>query len=109
MAAEEPGLDRHEWESEWASLEEDIADAPRVALPYLHDLIGRMLAERRVLDRSRVAVQGADPELLRPWQAGGELVRRLADGVDVEHDDVVEQIENYRLLFEALLAGRAPP
>jgi hypothetical protein len=24
----EPGLDRHDWESQWASLEEDLHDAP---------------------------------------------------------------------------------
>lgn len=109
MPVEEPGLDRHEWESELASLEDGIADAPHQALPYLHDLIGRMLIERGVLDKSFVAVEGADPELVRPWQAGGELVRKLEEGFDIDPGDVAEQIENYRALLDALLIERGPP
>jgi hypothetical protein len=108
MGLEEPGLDRHEWESEWASLEQDLTDAPREALPYLHELITRMLRERNVLDPSLVAREGADPDLLRPWEAGRELVRKLDAAEDVEDDDVREAIENYRELFETLLAERRP-
>jgi hypothetical protein len=109
MGFQEPGLDRHEWESEWASLEEDLADSPIQGLRYVHELIGRMLIERGVLSRDLVATEGADPELLRPWEAGGELVRRLDDGLDVDQGDVAEAIENYRILFETLLVERAPP
>lgn len=105
----EPGLDRHEWESEWASLEEDLADAPREGLPYLHELMSRMLRERGILDQSFVAREGADPELLRPWETAGELVRKLDSGEDVEVEDVTEAIENYRELFETVLAERTPP
>jgi hypothetical protein len=106
----EPGLDAHEWESEWASLEEDIADSPETALPYVHELVTRMLRERRILDADLVATEGADPDYIRTWQAGAELVAAIGDpGVDVEQDDIVEQIENYRELFEALLAERTPP
>jgi hypothetical protein len=105
----EPGLDQHEWESEWAALEEDLADAPFEALPDLHDLLERMLIERGVVDRSLVAAEGADPELVRPWQAGGELVRQIAGGEDVDPGDVAQAIENYRELFQTLLAERRPP
>jgi hypothetical protein len=38
----EPGLDRHEWESEWATLEEELADSPADVLPELDDLVARM-------------------------------------------------------------------
>jgi hypothetical protein len=107
---QEPGLDLHEWESEWASLEEDMADSPEQALPYVHELITRILKERGILDESLVATEGADPELIRPWEAGAELVGKLDDsGEDVEREDVVEAIENYRLLFETLVTERAPP
>jgi hypothetical protein len=106
----EPGLDVHEWESEWASLEDDIADSPETALPYVHELMTRVLKERRVLDDSLAVLEGADPEWVKTWEAGAELVRKLDDpGVDVERADLVEQIENYRELFETLLAERASP
>jgi hypothetical protein len=106
----EPGLDAHEWESEWASLEDDIADSPETALPYIHELITRMLKERRILDDSLAVLEGTDPDWVRTWQAGADLVKKVDDpGLDVEREDIVEQIENYRELFETLLAERAPP
>jgi hypothetical protein len=106
----EPGLDLHEWESEWASLEEGIADSPETALPYVHELMTRMLTERGILDQSLAAMEGADPEYIRTWEAGAQLVAKLEDpGVDVEREDIMEAIENYRLLFETLVTERAPP
>jgi len=106
----EPGLDAHEWESEWASLEDDIADSPETALPSIHELITRMLKERRILDDSLAVMEGADPDWVRTWQAGADLVKKVDDpGLEVEREDIVEQIENYRELFETLLAERAPP
>ena len=106
----EPGLDIHEWESEWASLEDDIGDSPETALPYAHELLTRMLKERRILDENFVVTEGTDPEWVKTWQAGDELVRMLDDpGADVACEDIVEQIENHRELFETLLVDRASP
>ena len=42
----EPGLDLHEWESQWAQLQEDAADSPDEALPEIVNLIAQMLADR---------------------------------------------------------------
>jgi hypothetical protein len=106
---QEPGLDRHEWESEWASLEDGFADDPADSLRHVHELMGRMLRERGVLDESFVAREGADPELLRPWEAAAEVVRKLDEEADVEEGDVRETLENYRDLFNTLLVERAPP
>ena len=106
----EPGLDVHEWQSEWASLEDDIADSPEAALPYIHELMTRMLKERGILDDSLGATEGVDPDWARTWEAGAQLVRKLDDpAVDVERDDALEQIQNYRELFDAILEGRAAP
>jgi hypothetical protein len=106
----EPGLDRHAWESEWASLEDDMADSPETVLPYAHELITRMLTERSVLDESQVALEGADPDWVRTWEAGRDLVRRLDDpSYDIDRQDLLDQIEEYRALFQTILAERAPP
>jgi hypothetical protein len=106
----EPGLDLHEWESEWASLEDEIGDSPETALPYVHELITRMLRERGILNASLSATEGADPEYVRTWQAGADLVAAIEDpAVDVEREDIVEAIENYRSLFDALVVERASP
>ena len=42
----EPGLDRHEWSTEFAQVEEDMRDDPFGALPTLTELVQRMLVER---------------------------------------------------------------
>jgi hypothetical protein len=108
--ASEPGLDIHEWQTEWASLEDDLADSPETALPQVHELITRILTERQVLDESLVARDGAEPDSVRTWEAGRELVARLEDpDLEVERQDVIDQIEEYRALFEALLQERAAP
>jgi hypothetical protein len=106
---QEPGLDRHEWESEWASLEQDFTDDPAGSLRYVHELIGRMLKERGILDDSFVATEGADPNLLRPYEAGAELVQKLDDELDVDEADIRAALENYRDLFETLVSERASP
>ena len=106
----EPGLDVHQWESEWASLEDDIADSPETALPLVHELVTRMLKERRILDENLVVAEGADPDWFRTWEAGMELVAVLDDlDTDVDRQDIVDQIEEYRALFDALVAERSPP
>jgi hypothetical protein len=104
----EPGLDRHEWESQWASVEEDFDTDPVNSLRAVHELLTRMLGERQILDDNRVAVEGAEPELIRPWEAGRELVQRLDAELDVEETDVREALESYRELFQALLEERRP-
>jgi hypothetical protein len=108
--ASEPGLDVHEWESEWASLEDDLADSPETALSQVHELITRMLRERHVLDASLVAVGGSNPDAVRTWRAGRDLVTRLEEpDLEVERQDALDQIEEYRGLFEAVLEERAAP
>ena len=106
----EPGLDVHEWESEWASFEDDIADSPETALPIVPELITRMLTERRILDENLVVAEGADPDWFRTWEAGKELVV-LLDGsdADVDRQDILDQLDEYRTLFDALIAERPAP
>ena len=42
----EPGLDRHEWATEFAQIEEGMHDDPFNALPVLSELVRRILVER---------------------------------------------------------------
>jgi hypothetical protein len=86
-----------------------IADSPETALPYVHELITRMLTERAVLD-GVVALEGTDPDWVRTWEAGRDLVARLEDpSVEVDRQAVLDQIEDFRAVFDTLLAERAPP
>ena len=108
--AREPGLDIHEWESERASLEDDAADSPETALLVIHELITRMLLERGILDDNLVVVEGVAPDWIGPWEAGRELVALVDDpGREFDAQDIVEQLDQYRDLFEALVEQRAAP
>jgi hypothetical protein len=105
----EPGLDRHEWESEWQSLEPLVVDSPAEALPEVHELVERMLVERGYLTESRRAAENADPELLAEYVAGADVVRRLEAGEAVDPGDLASAVSGYRSLYEYLLSERSAP
>jgi hypothetical protein len=105
----EPGLDLHDWESEWQQLEPLVRDSPTEALPELHDLIERMLQERGILDDDLVATEGADPELLAEYVAGSEVVARLQRGETCDAGSIASVIGGYRSLYEYLTTERAAP
>ena len=105
----EPGLDRHDWESEWQQLEPLVRDHPAETLPELHDLIVRMLQARGLLDDDLAAAEGADPELLAEYVAGKDVVDRLERGETVDPGDIASVVGGYRSLYEFLVQERAAP
>jgi hypothetical protein len=105
----EPGLDLHDWESEWQQLEPLVRDSPAEALPELHGLVERMLQEREILDENRIVTEGADPELIASYQAGKDVVDRLERGDTVDPSDIGNVIQEYRGLFNYLTEERAAP
>jgi hypothetical protein len=105
----EPGLDRHEWESRWASLEEDLADSPRDVLPELDELVEEMLQERGYAIDDPVAVEGDDRDVVADFLAAREITQLLAgDGDAVSSGDVALAVNNYREVYEFLLEPAAP-
>lgn len=105
----EPGLDRHDWESEWQQLEPHVRDAPAEALPELHGLVERMLRERGYLDDDLVATEGTDPEILAEYVTGSDIVARLERGENVDPSDIGSVVQGYRGVFEHLTAERSAP
>jgi hypothetical protein len=106
----EPGLDRHEWESEWASLEEGLEDSPADVLPQLDDLVGRMLDERGYAVEDPVVREGDDRDVIADFLAARELTRLLADDPDaVSPGDVAAAVNGYRSVYEFLLEERRIP
>jgi hypothetical protein len=99
---QEPGLDRHSWESEWQALEPELADSPVEALPELHDLVGRMLRDRQLSE-------GEDPELRSDHEAAGEIVRRIEVGETVDPGDVAQAIDGLRRVYDTIVAERSAP
>ena len=109
MSSVEPGLDRHEWESELATLEEGLTDDPAGTLPALADLVERMLVERGVPPDDPVVDDGIDPEVLTSYRAGRETAD-LVDGEEtVDPGDVGAAIANLRAVFDYIVAERSAP
>jgi hypothetical protein len=107
----DPGLDRHQWETEWQALEPLVVDSPGEALPELDDLVGRMLAERgypveeeETEPASPVDEEGVDPEVLAGFRVAREITRQVESGEDVAPGDVGQSVGLYRELYEHLLA-----
>ncbi len=106
----EPGLDRHEWESEWQALEEQLADSPAATLPDIDDLVERMLVERGYALDDPVAREGDDREIVAEFLAAREITRLVEQGsADVSPGDVGAAINGYRALFDYLIAERSAP
>jgi len=99
----DPGLDRHDWESQWASLEDDIRESPREVLPELERLLAQMLEEAEL---DPTAQPGDDePEILAEFRAGQEL-RRSAESDAGSAGDVAAAIEAFRLVYDTLIDER---
>ena len=109
METPEPGLDRHEWESELASIDEDLRDAPAESLPELARLVARMLEERGYDLADRVAREGDEREVVAEYQAARDVADRLDFGEDVDPGDVADAINGLRLIFDYVIVERETP
>jgi hypothetical protein len=106
----EPGLDLHEWESRWASLEEDLADSPRDVLPELDELVAQMLQERGFAIDDPVAREGDGREVIDDFFSAREITRLLADDPDaLSPGDVALAVNNYRSVYEFLVEEYTAP
>lgn len=109
-----PGLDRHEWESEWQALEPLVVDSPEESLPELDELVARMLAasgypvEEGESDPATPAgTEGVEPEVLAGYRVARELTRRTERGEEVGPGEVGQAVGIYRELYQHLLARAA--
>jgi hypothetical protein len=109
MSSVEPGLDRHEWESELATLEDGLTDDPAGTLPAFADLVERMLEERGLSPDDPVADDGIDPEVLLSFRAGREIADLVDSEETVDPGDVAAAIANLRAVFDHIVAERGAP
>jgi hypothetical protein len=100
---EEPGLDRHEWESEWQALEPLVVDSPVEALPEVDKLIERMMIENGFPVEEESALEAAEPEVVAEFLEARRIVRAADRGETVDPGDVGAAITAYRSLYEYLL------
>ncbi len=105
----DPGLDRHEWETEWQQLEDEPETAPAEALPEVADLVERMLQERGMDVSDPVVREGDERSFVAEYIAGRELADRVERGEDVDPGDVGAAVQALRELYEFVLNERRSP
>jgi len=97
----EPGLDLHEWESERASIEEDVHEDPAAGLGLYLDLAERMLAAHGYAVDDSVAREGEDPELVVSYLAARDTADRAGIG-EASGAEVATALEDLNAIFETL-------
>ncbi len=98
----DPGVDEHEWRTQWEALEPELEAAPVEALPEVDRLIDQMLLERGY-------EEGVDPEIDRELEQAREITGRIDAGETVDPGDIGAAVVGYRTLFDQLLAERRAP
>jgi hypothetical protein len=101
MSDAELGADLHDWESEYAALEDDLRTEPVEALPELLDLVERMLHAAGY----ELGPDGEydEPEVEKAVERARELMEIRERGDDVLADDAFQAVAELRELYRALL------
>jgi len=106
----EPGLDKHEWESLWQSIEDDLEESPAEGLPEADRLVEQMLEARGYAIGDPVVREGDDRDIVAEFLAAREVTRLVDQGAeDVSPGDIAAAINGYRSLYEYLIVERGPP
>jgi hypothetical protein len=104
----EPGLDRHEWESEMQALEDQLGENPAEALPELDRLLGRMLEETGYELTDPVVREGDEREVVSEFLAAREITQLSEkDEGDIGPGDVAAAINGYRAVFDYIVSSRS--
>jgi hypothetical protein len=105
----EPGLDKHEWETQWQQFEEDLESSPAEALPEVDRLIHEILEAREYAIDDPVVREGDDREIVAEFLAAREITRQIEADKEVDPGDVAAAVEGYRSLYEYLITERGAP
>jgi hypothetical protein len=104
----DPGLDRHEWESEMQALEDQLGENPAEALPELDGLVGRMLDETGYDLGDPVVRDGDEREVVAEFLAAREITQLAERGDDgVGPGDVAAAINGYRAVYDYIISSRS--
>lgn len=104
----EPGLDLHEWETQWQQLQDESVDDPEQTLPELVRLVEMMLRKRGFQLDQPVTAEGHDVDVVRDFLAARELGAAAETG-SADPEDVVVALEDLREIHDYLTPDRAPP
>jgi hypothetical protein len=104
----EPGLDLHEWETQWEQLQDESVDDPEQTLPELVRLVELMLRERGFQLDEPVTAEGHDADVVRDFLAARELAAAAQTG-SADPEDVEVALEDLREIHDYITQDRAAP
>lgn len=101
---DQPGIDEHEWRTEWEDLEPLLRETPTEALAAADDLVARMMDVRGFPLDEGDDDELAEPEVVRSFMEARRITRSV-DDVDGSFDpgDVPVAVDAYRELYAYLL------
>ena len=109
MLVQEPGLDEHEWVTEWEQIEPELRESPTEALSEADDLVGRMMEARGFPLSEQDGEELAEPETVREFEEAHRVRLLIDSGESFDPGDVAVAVEAYRSLYTYLLEYGATP
>jgi hypothetical protein len=104
----DPGLARHEWESEMQALEDQLSESPAEALPELDALVARMLDETGYALDDPVVRAGDEREVVAEFLAAREITAAAERGsTEISPGDIAAAINGFRAVYDFLVAERS--
>jgi hypothetical protein len=100
---EEPGIDLHEWSTEWEVIDSLLTESPTEALSEADDLIGRMLDARGFERQEREGEDTVAPETVREYAEAHRIAAQVDSGETYDPGDVALAVEAYRSLYADLI------
>jgi len=104
----DPGIDRHEWESEWQAFDDDLRTDPAGTLPELDRLVARMLDESGYDLTDPVAAEGEEREVVAEYLAAHEIADAAErDSGDLSPGAVAAAVNGLRAVFDHIVTTRS--
>ena len=104
----DPGLDLHEWETRWADLQDQAADAPDEALPEVVRLVEEMLTDRGFDLENPVVVEDESRDIVSDFLAARDIAR-AAETTELEAEDIQTALEDLAEIHDFLVEERPGP
>ncbi|SRR6266852_2937466 len=100
---QEPGVDEHQWITEWEAIDPLLTESPTEALSEADDLIARMMEARGIPLEEREGEELTDPETILSFMEARRVARQIDSGEPYDPGDVAVAVETYRELYQELL------
>jgi hypothetical protein len=98
----DPGVDRHEWETEWQGLEPLLADSPAEALPELDALVERMMIAHGYPVEGEREYEAPEDEVVKEFAEARRIARLVDAGEPVDPSDLGAAVAGYRNVYDYL-------